>query len=419
MDDLTLIAPTSEILQQMLHLLQQYSDTWQISFAPPPKSACAHFGKQSPSDPSTFQLGDLILETQQELVILGTVFTTNKKSHQHAEHRFHKARGSWFFLRNSGMLGGPLSLTEQSLLINSIIIQSWNHDSHAMPPLKPDKKKRQTLLNKIMRHMLGCDFEACIPAMLGELGWFNAEQSITWSIINFENSLLGSTDPWSLIFNKPQANSIKLLKTFTTLRNNINFHLSPTTPKSEWSKPAKALYLQIVLQQWKKDLQKHPSLWLYDMHKTSLSPPLYTNIPYFPGRCVLTRVRINNIQFTSLFFLPSTSPTFPNPTLSCPRCKAHFPITYNSPQHNYQLAYHSFIQCPNQKTLFNNFITQANRWLAHNWNQLSWDKQLADLLLFNIHPSSPQHAPEATGAFLLASYQALNQAVALRRSTFQ
>ena len=155
------------------------------------------------------------------------------------------------------------------------------------------------------RTILNTSSRAPSLGILGETGWIDDESRV--NIVRLR--LLGSlyrANPESItgMFFKDEwgtSRASPLLSFLFTLVKSLSLNLKLAKSKKTWSKASSNAVVARFTKKWLIDLASSPALQFYSMHRSNLSLPFYCTLPSFEGRALITRARINDLNYRQFF----------------------------------------------------------------------------------------------------------------------
>ena len=368
MDDLTVPALTAWQLQKILNLLAKYGETWRLLFSP--KSfvlAC-----DAPDAPEQWKLGDLTIKTEEQGTMLGVVFSGDRPTETHMRSRMGKAWNAWHAASSVSLVGGNLSHNDQTMFVTHVVWATLDYGRHVAPAFGYGHRKLRdsldTMMNTMMRAILGASPSAPVAGMLGEVGWCVDSIREAWVLLRVERKLLTPSNTWAKLLSQ-HANEVPFFRTVRAVRENLELPSPEKTSKHAWKSAAKMALIDRFTQEWRGMMERVPSLWLYRAYKREIPPPVFAREQEFPGRQELSKARIADIDVFGLL-VPYVG------GWRCPRCPMTVPGEYKRSCFRNELLYHLVLGCATVDAE----IFHSEAWFPGTWETLQWYQKLAHLL---------------------------------------
>jgi hypothetical protein len=259
-------------------------------------------------------MGNRIVHTSQSQQYLAIRLEASQSSSGHLNTRIQKATKAFHAIKASGLLGGQHPVSTSLTVVRSKIWTTLDSGTCvlATPTLTRDHKTEfsriDTLQLQVLRHVLGLSGTASSEGTLGELGEAPCTIREEKNVLSLYSSLV--TAPHlsllaRLLTNIMQAatNDHKLLPPFLQQVANILMRnsIAPLTSRDRhsWCLNAKTQLHSKASDMWRARVTQLPHL-LYafpPQRRLSISP--YLCIPVFPGRQLVTRIRLDDLPLNA------------------------------------------------------------------------------------------------------------------------
>jgi hypothetical protein len=392
LDDIAIPLCSPAQINTAFSVLDAYAKKWGLKFN---MSKCAVLCYNFPYPPQAWPFGEGSVRTSTLEKYLTNKITSDGTSTYHVETRLKKAKAASGVLFSLGLLGGAHKASASSTLVKSFvwpIIDSGRTlaDLH-LPKHSKLRLRLDTYQLSVGRAILGVTPSCPSDGVIGELGWM--PDNLRGDLRNLlclrrlcilPHFTLQKNFFFSIMMNmisSPNAKTIPpYFKHCIYLCNIMGINIS-LLESTEWKPHVKSICWRATEVMWHQRLEHQPKLRLVYPSASSLRMQPYLELPPFPGRNLLTRMRLADYPLATHSFKGTLSRL-------CPCCEEHAQET----------RAHFLLQCPAYQQ-----IRQAHkRAIPALKSRAIGDcvRQLQDLLLV-IDPDANPSQVRATGAYIL------------------
>jgi hypothetical protein len=374
LDDLAIVVRTVAEVKLALKALNEYAVANRITFSIKKCKVVPLSPHPQIDTPTQWKLGEHTIYTEDKEKFLSTTFSSPLSSISHYKARVQKARNALWSLRSSRLIGGELSGSITSLIINSMITPITD-SGRAVASHFPGESKHSMEIADFQiytaRTALGVTAHSSRAGVLPELGWIPDHLRATKLILLFYSRALRGPTILKDILLADFNVAVKLdpmpkhIQKLLQLLNSSNLTLLKLTAPSAKHIIKKAINKQALLE-WRTTLASKTHLHMSFKHTNTYKIQYYLTIPSFKGRQLITKIRLND--------LPLAAAPWLNANDSCPVCGCNTP---ESKKH-YLLSCIAFLPI-----------------------RLKYD-QLLNHIFTNI--SENHHTPDPVSRLLLATY---------------
>jgi hypothetical protein len=308
LDDLAVPLTSPAQVVHAFQTLHKYADRWGLSFN---VSKCAVLCYNFPYPPQAWPFGQGVVRTSTVEKYLTNKLSTDGSPAAHINTRLRKANGKLGMLRKAGLLGGANAASASSTLVKAHlwpIIDSGRSlaDLHLACNLSL-RKRLDTFQLKVGRTILGLSPAAPSDGVLGELGWMPDNTRGDLRSLLFLGRILCQPD--CALSRTFMVSCLETLGATPDLMPPFLQHCLQLTVVHDldwklitqpgWKARVTSLMRSVAQRQWHRRLLHQPELQLVYPPSTPFKMQPYLTLEPFPGRHLLTQLRVNDYMLAT------------------------------------------------------------------------------------------------------------------------
>ena len=228
-DDISVFSSNAAGLQLLIDTCFSYSRKWRFKFGIK-KTKCMISGKSMLKREPKWFLGQYEIGTYNELELLGTIFSSNRKSDAHVTNRIRKCRQSYFGLNKCGIGYPGASCEVKTYLWKAICSPVLTYGLDCIDIDKGNLKKLETLQGNLIKQSLGLSKRVHTSNLLVSLYINKISDIIKRNVVSLYNRILKIDSPikdLTLLFLSNYICTGTLIPG-TIVNNIVSLGLSPT-----------------------------------------------------------------------------------------------------------------------------------------------------------------------------------------------